>query len=232
MSKTGSNRFFTRKTFGFLRELADNNERDWFNVNKHRYESLVLDPALGFIEAMAPAIARLSTHIVAIPKRQGGSLMRVYRDTRFSRDKTPYKTNVGIQFRHELGKDVHAPGFYLHLEPRQCFLAAGIWHPDAESLAKVRARIVDEPAAWKRAAHGKRFTDAFELQGSSLSRPPKGIAADAPHLDDLKRKDFIGVSPIRETDATSADFIRLCGERFGRAQALMRFLCAALDVGY
>ncbi|MGI9257968.1 MAG: DUF2461 domain-containing protein, partial [Gammaproteobacteria bacterium] len=125
---------FPAQTAKFLTELANNNARDWFNVNKQRYEDHVLEPALTFINAMEPRIEKISPHFLAVAKRTGGSLMRVYRDTRFSKDKTPYKTNIGIQFRHELGKDVHAPGFYLHIQPKNCFLGAGIWRPDSDAL--------------------------------------------------------------------------------------------------
>ncbi|MEM7282905.1 MAG: TIGR02453 family protein, partial [Pseudomonadota bacterium] len=122
----------------FLKQLEKNNDRAWFQENKHRYESDVLAPALEFIDAMATPLHKISPHFNAIPKRMGGSLMRVYRDTRFSKDKTPYKTNVGIQFRHQLGKDVHAPGYYFHIDPKSVFIGVGIWHPENKTLAKIR----------------------------------------------------------------------------------------------
>ena len=110
---------FSAATFSFLEELAAHNNRAWFEANKSRYESVVREPALQFIAAMAPLLAEFAPHFRAEPRRVGGSLMRVHRDTRFSRDKSPYKTNIGIQFRHALGKDVHAPGFYLHVSSRR-----------------------------------------------------------------------------------------------------------------
>jgi len=232
MAGTPTQANFGRRTFGFLKELANNNEREWFTENRHRYESLVLEPALEFIEAMGPAVAKISDHFLALPKRTGGSLMRVYRDTRFSRNKTPYKTNIGIQFRHELGKDVHAPGFYVHVEPGGCFLGAGIWHPDSDALAKIRQRISDDGAAWRRAAGGKRFTDHLALSGSSLVRPPKGHAADAPNIKDLKRKDFIAICPVPDSAVQNADFTGLVADRFRRSKPLMAFLCRALELRF
>lgn len=223
---------FTAATFRFLRTLARNNERDWFNANKSRYESIVLDPALAFIEAMGPRLERISQHFVAVPKRSGGSLMRVYRDTRFSRDKTPYKTNIGIQFRHELGKDVHAPGFYVHVEPGGCFLGAGIWHPDPDALARIRNRIAEAPDTWRKAACGKRFTDVYHLSGDSLMRPPKGFSADAPFIDDLKRRDFIAIRPLDDGDVLAIDFAGQVAGHFGRAKPLMAFLCDALELRF
>ncbi|MCW8921644.1 MAG: TIGR02453 family protein, partial [Sedimenticola sp.] len=94
---------FPDGTLPFLAELKANNNKAWFNDNKARYEALVREPALAFIESVGPGLAEISLHFRAIPKKVGGSLMRVYRDTRFAKDKTPYKTNIGIQFRHELG---------------------------------------------------------------------------------------------------------------------------------
>jgi uncharacterized protein (TIGR02453 family) len=116
----------TQSTFKFLDELAANNNRTWFEANKPRYESLVREPALEFISAMGPALEKFAPHSRADPRKVGGSLMRVFRDTRFSRDKTPYKTNIGIQFRHELGKDVHAPGFYVHLAADESLFRGGL----------------------------------------------------------------------------------------------------------
>ena len=121
---------FNEQTIAFLNELKANNNRDWFKENKSRYEELVLDVALRFIQSMQDPLHKIAPHFVAMPTRVGGSLMRVYRDTRFSKNKTPYKTNIGMQFRHEQAKDVHSPGYYVHIEPDNVFLGAGMWlHP-------------------------------------------------------------------------------------------------------
>ena len=223
---------FPRATMRFLEELAANNERAWFQANKHRYEEDVLAPALEFIGAMGPRLERISRHFVAIPKRVGGSLMRVYRDTRFSRNKTPYKTNIGIQFRHELGKDVHAPGFYVHIEPGLCFLGVGLWHPESSALAAIRDSIVDDPSAWKRARDAKRFRERFELSGERLKRPPRGYATDHPCIEDLKRKDFIGVSEFDIREASDRQFADRVAADFAAAKPLMRFLCEALELRF
>ena len=129
--------YFTSDSINFLKKLAKNNDRDWFQDNKADYEDLIRSPALQFIDDMANQLAMLSPHFLAIPKKVGGSLMRVYRDTRFSKDKSPYKTNIGIQFRHEQGKDVHAPGFYFHVEPGDCFVGVGLWRPESKALNKI-----------------------------------------------------------------------------------------------
>ena len=113
---------FRPQTIAFLGELKSNNNREWFNDNKARYEELVLDVALNFIQSMHDPLRTMAPNFTAIPKRMGGSLMRVYRDTRFSKNKLPYKTNIGIQFRHEQAKNVHSPGYYVHIDPEQCLL--------------------------------------------------------------------------------------------------------------
>ncbi|MGD8321387.1 MAG: TIGR02453 family protein, partial [Gemmatimonadota bacterium] len=134
--------YFTRETFAFLEELADNNERAWFGANKGRYEDHVKVPALRFIQDFAPHLARISAHFTAGPR----SLFRIHRDVRFSRDKSPYKTHLGIQFRHDAGRNVHAPGYYFHVEPGEVFVALGLWHPDGPATRKIREAMVEDPA--------------------------------------------------------------------------------------
>ena len=130
--------------FCFVRDLKANNEREWFETHRSRFEDHLREPALEFIHQFGPKLGDISRHFNAIPKPVGGSLFRIYRDVRFSKDKTPYKTHVGIHFRHRQHRDAHAPGFYLHLEPRACFMGCGIWRPDREALAALR---VDAPEA-------------------------------------------------------------------------------------
>ena len=223
---------FTKNTFKFLDELAANNNRAWFEANKPRYEALVREPALDFIEAMQPVLESFAPHFVAEPRKVGGSLMRVFRDTRFSRDKTPYKTNIGIQFRHALGKDVHAPGFYVHIATDDCFFGVGCWHPDADMLGKIRDRIVEKPEQWFAARDDKNFTAQWTMGGESLIRPPRGYAVDHPAIEDLKRKDFIGMVPLSDAEVTDSQLAELTGKRFAETVPFMRFLCEALNVQF
>jgi uncharacterized protein (TIGR02453 family) len=216
----------------FLEELSHNNNREWFAENKPRYESLVLEPALDFIVSMQPKLHQISDHFDAIPKRVGGSLMRVYRDTRFGKDKTPYKTNIGIQFRHQVGKDVHAPGYYMHIEPDGCFIGAGMWRPEPKALAATRQRIATKPDAWRKAVGDREFKRVYELGGELLKRPPRGYSADDPHIEDLKRKDFIAVTDFEAAAITSPDFVDRVGRTFNQATPYMRFLCDAVGVPF
>ncbi|MCM8612788.1 TIGR02453 family protein [Accumulibacter sp.] len=216
---------FSPATFTFLDELAANNERSWFAANRERYEALVRAPALAFIAAMAPALAGFAPQYRADPRPTGGSLMRMHRDTRFSRDKRPYKTNVGIQFRHELGTDVHAAAFYMHLANDGCFFAAGCWHPDPGTLTGIRARIADHPLLWFAVRDDPLFTANWTLAGDSLRRPPRGYAADHPAIDDIRRKDFIGMAPLSFAEATAGGLVSLAAQRFAAAMPLLDFLC-------
>lgn len=224
--------FFTAETLGFLRDLAAHNERPWFEANKHRYERHVLEPAFAFIEAMAPPLHGISRHFVASKRRIGGSLMRVYRDTRFARDKTPFKTNIGIQFRHERVKHVHAPGFYVHIEPGNCFLGAGIWHPEPKTLAAIRREIVEHPELWASARGGAAFRRDFELAGRQLAKSPRGFPRDAPHADDLRRQDFIAACTLSDSAVLREDFRAHAAGRFEATAPFVEFLCGALDLAF
>ena len=224
--------YFTPDTFSFLADLAKNNNRDWFYDNKQKYEDKVRTPALEFIADMSYDLSKISHHFLAVPKKSGGSLMRVNRDVRFGRDKTPYKTNVGIQFRHALGKDVHAPGFYVHLEPKECFVGVGIWRPDSTSLSKIRDAIVENGKLWSKSSEDKKFTKYFSFTGESLVNAPRGYAKDHPMLEDLKRKDFIALNPIDEEMACSSQFKAQVIKRFRSSEPFMKFLCKALALNY
>jgi uncharacterized protein (TIGR02453 family) len=223
---------FGVETIAFLTELKNNNNRDWFNENKERYEDHVLDVALRFIQSMQDPLAEIAPRFTAIPKRMGGSLMRVYRDTRFSKNKTPYKTNIGIQFRHEQAKDVHAPGYYVHIDPDEVFLGAGMWRPAAEPLREIRQRIVEKPAEWERVRDESTFTRNFKLGGDCLTRPPRGFDKDHPLIDDIRRKDFIAVKNMTLDDALSPGFQQKVEASFKAATHYMEFLCRAVNVPF
>jgi uncharacterized protein (TIGR02453 family) len=219
---------FSPELFRFLSELRENNNREWFQANKGRYESAVREPVLRFIADFAPLLHTISLYFVADPSPTGGSLFRIYRDVRFSKDKSPYKTQVGVNFWHvEAGKHVHVPGFYLHLEPGGCFAAAGLWHPDAATLKKIRAAIVARPAAWKAVRRS-----GLKIEGGTLARPPKGYNAEHPLIEDLKWKDYI-------TSITFSD-AKVCGSRFlsdyvaacRRMSPLVKFLTEALGLSW
>jgi uncharacterized protein (TIGR02453 family) len=222
--------YIAPKLFAFFRELRENNNREWFQANKDRYEEQVREPLLQFIADFGLRLAEISPHYVADTRRSGGSLFRIYRDVRFSKDKTPYKTGAGIQFRHESGKDVHAPGFYLHLEPDSVFTGGGIWKPDTQTLTKVRDAIVEDPSGWQAAISDEAFSSIYKLEGESLKRAPKGYDPDHPLIEDLKRKDFVAGQPLTEADACALDFIDRFAESCRAAAPFIEFLTRAVGL--
>ena len=221
---------FDKELFAFLDDLRANNERAWFHANKERWQRDVLEPALVFIEDFAPRLEGISPHFRADPRASGGSLFRIQRDTRFAKDKSPYKTNIGIHFRHNAGKDAHAPGFYLHLERGSVFVGCGIWRPDGPALQRIREAIVEDPDGWLAATRGPEFTARLGLDGESLKRPPSGFDPEHPLLDDLKRKDFIGMVTLDDAAACADCFIDEVEALYRAGSPLSRFLCRALGL--
>jgi len=219
-------RFFGPESVRFLRELARNNNRPWFQQNKARYEADVQDPALRFIEAMGPRLARLSPHLVADARPFGGSLSRIYRDTRFSKDKSPYRTAVGIHFAHDGATgDEKLPGFFFHLAPGASMVASGIWHPSPPALIKIRDAIVRSPTTW-----GKVLAPDLTIGGESYVRVPAGYDADHRYADDLRRKDFYSSRPLSDAQVASPKFGATFEQVCRKLDPLNKFLAKAIGV--
>lgn len=225
-------RYFTPKLFGFLRDLAANNTREWFKEHQDDYEEHVREPSLEFINDFAEPLGKITSHFVVDSRKVGGSLFRIQRDTRFSRNKEPYKVNTGMQFRHRAGKDVHAPGFYVHLQPGECFIGVGLWRPETAAAYLIREHIDENRDRWKRATKAKRFAEVFSLVGDSLQRAPRGYDDDHPLIDDLKRKDFIASAPLTQKTVTSSSFMEEFTDNCKRSAPFMRFLCEATGVPF
>jgi uncharacterized protein (TIGR02453 family) len=225
-------RHFSPALFDFLRDLEHNNDRDWFQANKTRYEQDVKQPALAFIIAFAPLLGRISAFFRADPRPQGGSLFRIYRDIRFSKDKKPYKTHTGLHFRHVAGRDVHAPGFYLHLEPGNCFVGVGLWRPDNAALNGIRRFMAGNPERWRQTLAKRGFHSRFEVSGESLKRPPQGYSSEHPLIEWLKLKDITALAPLREADVTGTGFLEKFAADCRAGAPLVKYLCEALAIGF
>ena len=221
---------FTPALFEFLAELGLNNDREWFKSNKSRYHADVRDPLLQFVDDFGERLEQISPKYVADPRPVGGSMFRIHRDVRFSRDKSPYKTNAGAHFRHSVGREVHGPGYYLHLEPGNVFVGAGIWHPDTETLTKVRDAIVANPGRWQRIIGDDDFGAQYHLEGESLKRAPKGYDQDHPLIEDLKRKDFVAATTFTEDEACAPDFIDVFDDACRRVGPFTEFLTTAVGL--
>ena len=215
----------TNDLFHFLNELTANNTREWFHQNKDRYEAEVREPLLQFVRDFEPHLAEISPYFLAIAKKSGGALFRIHRDVRFSKDKSPYKTNAGLHFRHEEGRDAHAPGFYLHIDPKECFCGAGLWKPDSRSLRRIRDAIVEHPEEWRRVTVSLRD----RLSGDSLKRAPKGFDPDHPLIEDLRRKDHVAMKELNHKDILNKDFLKAYVGHCKRFSGYVQFLCKALD---
>jgi uncharacterized protein (TIGR02453 family) len=218
---------FSSELFGFLRELKANNQREWFNANKGRYEQHVKEPALAFVEDLGYRLPAVAPHLVA-DKR---SMFRIYRDTRFAKDKSPYKTHVGIYFRHARSAEADTAGLYLHLDPEHAFLGAGIWHPGTPALKRIRDALVARPDDWRDAVAAVEPLWQ-QASGETLKRPPTGYSADHPLIEDLKRKSFAITSPLTQRAVTASGFLDVCEERAAAARPYLAFLSGALGVEY
>ena len=219
--------YFTKRALAFLKQLRDNNNRDWFQANKDRYEHEVKEPFLRLIADLAPGLKKINPHMVADPAPSGGSMMRIYRDIRFSKDKSPYKTYIAAHFLHDKGKEGASPAYYLHLEPDGSTAGGGLWQPEPRTLKKVRDRIVADAQAWRRATSGSRLGQGCRMGGESLKRPPAGYDPAHPFIEDIKRKDFVIGSALTDADVCGADFRDVALDRFRSAAPFIEFLSKA-----
>jgi uncharacterized protein (TIGR02453 family) len=222
---------FEPALFTFLRDLKSHNDREWFARNRERYERDVRLPMLAFIADFAGPLSRISPHVVADPRPMGGSMFRIHRDTRFSKDKTPYKTHAAAWFRHRGGRLGRGPGFYLHLEPGRVFGGAGIWHPEPPTLQQLRTAVARRGPDWKKAVGGA-FRRSCTLEGDALVRPPRGFPPDHPLIEDIKRKDFTAITEWSEKDALSPRFMAQLASFCRTTTPFMRFLAKAVDLGF
>lgn len=218
---------FGLELFRFLEELKAHNDRAWFEANRPRYEAEARGPMLAFIERLSERLPEVSPHFVADARPVGGSMFRIHRDTRFSKDKTPYKTSLAAHFRHRTADNPHTPGFYLRLEPGGSLGGGGIWRPDSVALGKIRDRIVSEPEEW-----GAVLASGIALEGDALKRPPAGYDREHPFVEDLKRKDFVTTTPFSEDEVCAQDFLERYLESCRKTAPLVAFLTRALELPY
>jgi len=190
----------------------------------------VRDLMLRFIADFGPRLWQISRCFVADARPNGRSLFRVHRDVRFAQDKRPYKTNAGAHFRHEAGRDAHAPGFYLPLEAGPAFVASSVSHPDSHALPKIHDAIKAHPQRWQRVISSKAFRATGRLGGDSLKRHPSGYDPEHPLLADLKRKDYIALAHFTEAQACAPDFMDVFTETCRTFAPLTHFLTTALEL--
>jgi uncharacterized protein (TIGR02453 family) len=222
--------YFTRASLEFFNELRAHNDRDWFLANKQRYETQVKDPFLRLIADLSPDMRKINPNIVVDASPNGGSMMRIYRDIRFSKDKSPYKTHVAAHFHHRKAKDDGAPAYYLRIEQGNSMAGGGVWQPATPALKKIRDAIVGDSKAWVRVTEGMKFGTGCSFAGESLSRPPAGFKADHPLIEDIKRKDFAIGFQLTDREVCSREFNNLLLERYRVAAPFLQFLSKALGL--
>lgn len=225
-------KYFGPEFFKFLKQLEQHNDRDWFLANKDRFEKDVRDPFLHFLDDLRPGLRKISPNFVVDSRPVGGSMWRIYRDTRFSKDKTPYKTAIAAHFEHVRGKSGSTPGFYLHLEPGKSGVGAGVWHPEPPALKRIRDAIASDPKGWSQATAQGKSGSACGFIGESLKRPPPGYDAAHPFIEDIKRKDFAASVSLTDRVVTSADCMDAVLEAYRSIAPFTRFLTEAVRLAF
>ncbi len=225
--------YFSNASFKFLSSLARNNNREWFHAHKPDYEAHVRGPFQRLLSDLQPVVAGISPHYRADPKNIGGSLFRIQRDTRFANDKSPYKSWQGARVFHERRREVEAPSFYLHLQKGNCFVGAGLWHPGADTLRRVRHFILDNPASWQTAVHGPRLRRRFDLDDSEmLVRMPRGFPPEFEFADDLRRKNFVALRSLDDALMAGPRLLKTLRTDLATLAPFADYLCAALDLEF
>ena len=206
----------------FLRKLRRNNRREWFLKNKQTYEEFVRQPMIELVTALAPEFATFAPEIVASPKV---SLYRIYRDTRFSKDKSPYKTHVAAGFPHRSLEKNQGAGLYLHITPTEFLIGGGLYSPQSEDLAAVRHHISLHCKQLTAIISARPFRRLFvELSGEELLRVPRGFPSDHPAADFLRRKQFLAMRLLPASTVTTPQFGSIVLEAFRALHPLIEFL--------
>lgn len=217
--------YFSPAFFKFFRDLKRHNDREWFAGERARYTADVEAPMMQFITDFAPRLRHISRAFVADPRRTGGSMLRIYRDTRFSPDKSPFKTWMAARFPHEAKKKAmdHLPGFYLHLGPGESYGGGGVYHLETPAMTRIREHIVAQPKPW-----AKVLASGVEIEGDRLKRAPVGFDPTHKFIEDLKRKDFYSLREFTEREVVAADFLEKFTDACEQAAPLLEFLTKSL----
>ena len=178
---------FSKEALRFFKQLKKNNNREWFNTHKTEYEELVKQPMQSMIASLQPLMAKVAPEIEVHPKR---SMFRIYRDIRFSSNKSPYKTHMAAVF-HRKGHWEESAGYYVHIEPGGVYVGGGVYMPDSRQLKMIRGAIAERASEFLDIVNDRVFKKKFKtLEGEKLLRNPKGVSSDHPMIEWLKYKQF------------------------------------------
>ena len=219
---------FPREGIEFLKRLKRNNNRPWFEKHKGEYESHVKLPMQSLIAALKPHFDKFAPEFDVNPRR---SMFRVYRDVRFSKDKTPYKTHVAGHFvLRGKPKGIEGSGYYLHIEPGEVFLGGGIYMPDGEQIKRIRRAIADRSEQFLSIISDRRFKKRFgRIEGDKLQRVPQGYEPDHPMAEWLKHKQFFVGIEWPESKCYKRVFVKEIARLFEEATPFVRFLNEAMS---
>jgi len=212
----------------FLKAVGKNNNRDWFEKNKATYLK-AKDSFDDFLEALHKDLVKFDEGLANMNPRKAA--FRIYRDVRFSKDKRPYKTNMGAGFSPH-GKMEQEPGYYLHVEPGKSFIAGGLYMPSPENLAKIRQEIDYNADRLLKILNGKKFKSLFKKgldDWDKLKTMPKGYAKDHPHIELLKNKSFIVSRTFTDAEVTNKNFSKKVVEACKEIKLLNDYLLEAIS---
>lgn len=215
-------------TLSFLEDLRENNNREWFQANRSRFEAARLDME-SLASRMIEQISAFDADVASLEPAK--TVFRQYRDVRFSADKTPYKVHMGAFF-NKGGKHINNAGYYIHLEPGKSLYAGGLWMPESKDLASVRQEIDYNLEEWLSILNDPRFKKHFPGgidTSSSLKRPPKGYDPDNQAIDFLKLKSFTSVTGVNDKTLTSKEFDKKIADAFRAVSPLIKFLNRAIE---
>ncbi len=217
----------TKKTFAFLANLRKHNDRDWFLAHKAAYlESKEEFETL--VGELIHRIAAFDKSVEGLDPRKCG--FRIFRDARFSRDKSPYKTNFGAHISAKENKFQERAGYYLHVEPGNCFLGGGAYMPSPPWLKAIRSAIAEDGKFFRRLITAPAFKKQFgAMTGETLQKAPQGYPSDHPHLDLLRHKGFLAMRPLKDAEVTAVGFPQEAASAFKALLPFERFLNDVLE---
>jgi len=215
----------------FLGDLAAHKDKGWYDKNRDRCANDLVEPCRDLVRGILSELESRFPRITGIDKKSGGSITRLRRDVRFSKDKRPYNSHMGLHFWHESGKKMQVPGFFLRVDPENVLVATGLHGPEKPELTRIREAIDGRPKVWAKAARDKAFLKAWGgLEGESLKRVPAPWPKDHPDGDDLRRKDFTAFTTWKASAATKAGFAARVADQWEASDPLMAFLCKTLGL--
>lgn len=216
---------FSKEAIAFLRDLKKHNDREWFTPRKGVYEKQLRLPMIELVRAIHGEMLRFAPQYVGEPAK---CVFRIYRDTRFSKDKTPYKTHIAASFSHN-ALEKRGAGYYLGISPESVDIGGGLYAPEPDVLLAIRTRIADDPAAFRKTFDAPKIKRLLgEPQGESAARPPKGFASDHPAIDLIRRKQHVFFEHIDPGLACTPKLFGEVVKRFEAMTPMVKFLDEAL----